>query len=62
MDTPIETFQQAHGQLNTEDEEEWEEGLESAGLALSNTFSHHQLHLLGMSACSDAVAGVCLRA
>jgi hypothetical protein len=34
MDTPLDSYQQAHGQLTAEEREEWEDGLRSADIWL----------------------------
>jgi hypothetical protein len=58
MDTPIESYQQAHGQLTAEEREEWEEGLATGrfGLGPRPRVSSH--HLVGRVAYSDSISGV----
>jgi hypothetical protein len=59
MATPLDSYQQAHGQLTTEERQEWEEGLSSATIELGPFATRH--YLLGRPAYSDAVAGVSVR-
>ncbi|KAG1663544.1 hypothetical protein FOA52_003172 [Chlamydomonas sp. UWO 241] len=59
MDTPLESYAQAHGQLSTVERMEWEGGLRSARLALlgprlDELEPHH--HLLGWPEFSDAIS------
>jgi hypothetical protein len=59
MDTPIDSYQQAHGQLSAEERTEWEEGLDTGGLGLGPSEPEH--HLLGRPVLSDPISGVCTR-
>jgi hypothetical protein len=56
MDTPLESYQQAHGQLTAAEREEWKAGLSSARIGLGSLSDGH--HLLGMPAYSDPISGV----
>ncbi|KAG1666359.1 hypothetical protein FOA52_007897 [Chlamydomonas sp. UWO 241] len=53
-DTPLDSYQQAHGQLTVEERKEWEEGLNLVGFQLASRAPMH--HLLGMPAFSDTIA------
>ncbi|KAG1666363.1 hypothetical protein FOA52_007901 [Chlamydomonas sp. UWO 241] len=55
MDTPLESYQQAHGQLTAEERKEWEAGLGSANIGLSESDAL-SLHLLGRPAQSEPIA------
>jgi hypothetical protein len=61
MDTPLDSYQQAHGQLTAGERKEWEAGLNSAGAGLPEA-ELFMLHNLGMPSSSDFIAGVCMRA
>jgi hypothetical protein len=60
MDTPLDSYQQAHGQLSPEEREEWEEELSSANMRLGELglIGHHKL---GAPEKSDPISGVCMR-
>jgi hypothetical protein len=61
MDTPLDSYQQAHGQLSAEERVEWEQGLKSVGTGLDGPQAA-QHHLLGFPAQSDSISGACMRA
>jgi hypothetical protein len=62
MDTPIESYQQAHRQLSATERKVWEAGLSMGGLRLGPSTSGVTIahHLLGRLAFSDAIAGACM--
>ncbi|KAG1675134.1 hypothetical protein FOA52_003357 [Chlamydomonas sp. UWO 241] len=54
MDTPLTSYQQAHGLLSEEEREEWADVLKSAGVGLGPFSEDHRL--LGMPTYSDPIA------
>ncbi|KAG1675142.1 hypothetical protein FOA52_003365 [Chlamydomonas sp. UWO 241] len=54
MDTPLVSYQQAHGQLTAQERVEWEQSLNSSRIGLGGRAGWH--HLLGRPASSDSIS------